>query len=225
MNRTKTVIIADDEQKLRSMIGDYLALSGWQSVEAADGDEAVDAVRNHPDASVVIMDVMMPGMDGWEASRRIREFSDIPILMLTARSQEFDELMGFESGVDDYVTKPFSLAVLQKRIEALVRRSSGEDAANSKCDGLFIDGDAYSAYLDGEELDLTVKEFEILRMLFENPGRVFTRSQLLDTVWGYDYDGDVRTVDSHVARLRVKLGNYSDTHLKTVYGIGYKFEK
>ena len=225
MNRSKTVIIADDEQKLRSMIGDYLALSGWQSVEAADGDEAVDAVRNHSDASVVIMDVMMPGMDGWEASRRIREFSNIPILMLTARSQEFDELMGFESGVDDYVTKPFSLAVLQKRLEALVRRSGGEDTANSKCDGLFIDGDAYAAYLEGVELDLTVKEFEILRMLFENPGRVFTRSQLLDAVWGYDYEGDVRTVDSHVARLRVKLGDYSDTHLKTVYGIGYKFEK
>jgi DNA-binding response OmpR family regulator len=146
--------------------------------------------------------------------------------MLTARAEEFDQLMGFESGVDDYVTKPFSLAVLQKRIEALVRRSSGlvEPTEEDAC-GLKIDADAYSAQLDGEQLELTVKEFEILRLLYENAGRVFTRSQLLDTVWGYDYEGDVRTVDSHVARLRVKLGSYSDSHLKTVYGIGYKFEK
>lgn len=226
MSNTKKLIIADDEQKLRLMIADYMALDGWSVVEAADGTDAIEAVRANPDAAVVIMDVMMPEMDGWEASRKIREFSSVPILMLTARAEEFDQLMGFESGVDDYVTKPFSLAVLQKRIEALVRRSSGlvEPTEEDAC-GLKIDADAYSAQLDGEQLELTVKEFEILRLLYENAGRVFTRSQLLDTVWGYDYEGDVRTVDSHVARLRVKLGSYSDSHLKTVYGIGYKFEK
>lgn len=226
MSDCKKIIIADDEQKLRLMIADYMALDGWSVVEAADGTDAVEAVRDNPDAAVVIMDVMMPEMDGWEASRKIREFSSVPILMLTARSEEFDQLMGFESGVDDYVTKPFSLAVLQKRIEALVRRSRGVvDQAEEDASGLKIDAEAYSAYLDGEQLELTVKEFEILRLLYENAGRVFTRSQLLDAVWGYDYEGDVRTVDSHVARLRVKLGGYSDSHLKTVYGIGYKFEK
>ena len=141
--------------------------------------------------------------------------------MLTARSQEFDQLMGFESGADDYVTKPFSPAVLVKRIDALIRRSSGATVTES---GLKINAEAYTASIDGVSLDLTVKEFELLRMLNDNKGRVFTRDQLLDAIWGFDYDGDIRTVDSHIARLRVKLGEYGNAHLKTIYGVGYKLE-
>jgi two-component system response regulator ResD len=221
--KDKKIIVADDEERLRELICDYLEREGYVTLQAGDGGVAVRLVEQNPDAALIILDVMMPEMDGWAACRRIREFSDIPVLMLTARSQEFDELTGFESGADDYVTKPFSPAVLVKRIESLIRRSSGASSVNLK-EGLHIDAEAYAVYLDGNQLELTVKEFEILRLLYENAGRVFTRSQLLDAVWGYDYDGDIRTVDSHVARLRVKLGDYGNAHLKTVYGIGYKME-
>ena len=218
----KTILIADDEQRLRELIADYLIRAGYEPLEAADGVQAVAAVRSRPDISAVILDAMMPEMDGGEACRKIREFSNVPVLMLTARSQEFDELTGFESGADDYVTKPFSPAVLVKRIEALLRRSAGP--APDPRAGLTVDAQAYTAYLDGKPLELTVKEFEILQTLSDNPGRVYTRNQLLDAIWGYDYDGDARTVDSHVARLRTKLGEFGSAHLKTVYGLGYKME-
>lgn len=218
----KTILIADDEARLRELIADYLSRAGYEPLEAADGAEAVELLRAHPETALVILDVMMPEVDGWEACRRIRRFSGVPVLMLTARAQEFDELTGFEAGADDYVTKPFSLAVLLKRIEALLRRSAGP--AGDPSAGLHIDAQAYTAALDGKPLELTVKEFEILQMLSEHPGRVYTRNQLLDAIWGYDYDGDARTVDSHVARLRTKLGEYGATHLKTVYGLGYKME-
>lgn len=215
------IIIADDEPALRELVADYFEDENYTVLQADDGEVAVELMKDNPDTAAVILDVMMPQLDGWAACRRIREFSSVPVLMLTARSEEFDQLMGFESGADDYVTKPFSPAVLVKRIEALIRRSAGTQAAGP---GLHIDADAYSAVLDGNELDLTVKEFELLRMLSENPGRVFTRDQLLDSIWGYDYDGDIRTVDSHIARLRVKLGEYGNAHLKTIYGVGYKLE-
>ena len=215
------VLVADDEPRLRELVRDLLERDGYDVLEAADGEEAVNAVKNHPDIAVVILDVMMPEVDGWTACRRIREFSDLPVLMLTARAEEFDQLMGFEAGADDYVTKPFSNQVLLKRVAALLKRS-GTTRAVSRKQGLFVDANAYVAYLDGKPLELTVKEFELLRILSASMGRVFTRSQLLDAVWNYDYEGDVRTVDSHVARLRTKLGDYGNTHLKTVYGIGYK---
>ena len=186
-----------------------------------DGDVAVSLMEENPDTDAIIMDVMMPELDGWAACRKIRTFSTVPVLMLTARSQEFDQLMGFESGADDYVTKPFSPAVLVKRIDALIRRASGATVTES---GLKINAEAYTASIDGVSLDLTVKEFELLRMLNDNKGRVFTRDQLLDAIWGFDYDGDIRTVDSHIARLRVKLGEYGNAHLKTIYGVGYKLE-
>lgn len=215
------VLVADDEPRLRELVRDLLERDGYDVLEAADGEEAVNVVKNHPDIAVVILDVMMPEVDGWTACRRIREFSDLPVLMLTARAEEFDQLMGFEAGADDYVTKPFSNQVLLKRVAALLKRS-GTTRAVSRKQGLFVDANAYVAYLDGKPLELTVKEFELLRILSASTGRVFTRSQLLDAVWNYDYEGDVRTVDSHVARLRTKLGDYGNTHLKTVYGIGYK---
>ncbi len=217
------VIVADDEPRIRELIKDLLVHAGYSVLEADDGKVAVELLKSNPLTGVVILDVMMPEMDGWEACRKMREFSSVPVLMLTARAEEFDQLMGFESGADDYVTKPFSTAVLLKRIEALLKRSAAARTVTVK-QGLFIDADAYTAYLDGEQLELTVKEFEILKILASGSGRVFTRSQLLDAVWNYDYEGDVRTVDSHVARLRTKLGAYGNAHLKTVYGIGYKLE-
>lgn len=217
----RKIIVADDEQALRELVADYFEAEGYTVLQADDGDVAVSLMEENPDTDAVIMDVMMPELDGWAACRKIRTFSTVPVLMLTARSQEFDQLMGFESGADDYVTKPFSPAVLVKRIDALIRRASGATVTES---GLKINAEAYTASIDGVSLDLTVKEFELLRMLNDNKGRVFTRDQLLDAIWGFDYDGDIRTVDSHIARLRVKLGEYGNTHLKTIYGVGYKLE-
>ena len=217
----RKIIVADDEQALRELVADYFEAEGYTVLQADDGDVAVSLMEENPDTDAIIMDVMMPELDGWAACRKIRTFSTVPVLMLTARSQEFDQLMGFESGADDYVTKPFSPAVLVKRVDALIRRASGATVTES---GLKINAEAYTASIDGVSLDLTVKEFELLRMLNDNKGRVFTRDQLLDAIWGFDYDGDIRTVDSHIARLRVKLGEYGNTHLKTIYGVGYKLE-
>ncbi len=217
----RKIIVADDEQALRELVADCFEAEDYTVLQADDGDVAVRLMQDNPDTDAIIMDVMMPELDGWAACKKIRTFSAVPVLMLTARSEEFDQLMGFESGADDYVTKPFSLAVLVKRIDALIRRSSGSVTAEP---GLKINAEAYTASIDGAALDLTVKEFELLRILDENKGRVFTRDQLLDAIWGYDYDGDIRTVDSHIARLRVKLGEYGNAHLKTIYGVGYKLE-
>ena len=217
----RKIIVADDEQALRELVADYFEAEGYTVLQADDGDVAVSLMEENPDTDAIIMDVMMPELDGWAACRKIRTFSTVPVLMLTARSQEFDQLMGFESGADDYVTKPFSPAVLVKRIDALIRRASGATVTES---GLKINAEAYTASIDGVSLDLTVKEFELLRMLNDNKGRVVTRDQLLDAIWGFDYDGDIRTVDSHIARLRVKLGEYGNAHLKTIYGVGYKLE-
>ena len=219
---SKKIIVADDEPALRELVADYFEAEGYEVLQADDGDVAISLLEKNSDTDALIMDVMMPELDGWTATKKIREFSSVPILMLTARSQEFDQLMGFESGADDYVTKPFSLAVLEKRIDALIKRSKG----NVQIDmGLIINAESYTATIDSKPLDLTVKEFELLKTLKENAGRVFTRDQLLDTIWGYDYDGDIRTVDSHIARLRVKLGEYGNKHLKTIYGVGYKLDK
>ena len=219
---SRKIIVADDEPALRELVADYFEAEGYEVLQADDGDVAISLLEKNSDTDAIIMDVMMPELDGWSATKKIREFSSVPILMLTARSQEFDQLMGFESGADDYVTKPFSLAVLEKRIDALIKRSNGNVKFDS---GLVINSEAYTATIDSKSLDLTVKEFELLKILKENAGRVFTRDQLLDLIWGYDYDGDIRTVDSHIARLRVKLGEYGNEHLKTIYGVGYKLDK
>ncbi|HCC35885.1 MAG TPA: DNA-binding response regulator [Ruminococcaceae bacterium] len=221
----KKIIVADDEMRLRSLVGDFLRKEGYEPIEAENGALALEAFKRNPDAVLMILDVMMPEMDGWEACRKLREISNIPVIMLTARSEEFDELTGFESGADDYVTKPFSPTVLMKRVEALLRRSGGDISDGTDPNkGLRIDRQAYVAYLDGKPLELTLKEYEILLRLAENPGRVYSREQLLDLIWGYDYVGDTRTVDSHVARLRTKLGDWGASRLKTVYGVGYKIE-
>lgn len=221
----KTILIADDEERIVTLVSDFLKSSGYDTVTALDGRQALDIFLSGLKIDLAIIDIMMPEIDGWALTKEIRKSSDMPIIMLSARAEEFDLLTGFEAGVDEYVTKPFSPAVLVKRVEALIKRSSGEAITNEAAKkGLQIDSEAFTAYLDGKPLELTLKEFELLLHLYENSGRVLTRDQLLNAVWGYDYLGDSRTVDSHIARLRIKLGDYGASRLKTVYGMGYKLE-
>ena len=221
----KKVLIADDEKLIVKLVCDFFKNAGFETVTAEDGEEALAKFAENPDVSVIILDIMMPGLDGWKVCEKIRETSAVPIIMLSARSEEFDHLVSFEAGADEYVTKPFSPAVLVKRAEALIKLSEGKNMPKTAEKGIRIDSAAYVAYLDGEPLDLTLKEYEILQCLYENRGRVFTRDQLLDSIWGYDFYGNSRTVDSHVARLRTKLGSYGEEHLKTIYGTGYKIDE
>lgn len=223
----RKIIVADDEMRIRKLVGDFLKKEGFEPVEAEDGQQALELFEKYRNnVALIILDIMMPEYNGWEVCRKIRETSQVPIILLTARSEEFDELTGYEAGADDYVTKPFSPSVLMKRVQALLRRTDGvmkTKSGKSICN-LVINEEAHEVHLDGVELELTLKEYNILQKLMENPGRVYSREQLLDSIWGYDYVGDVRTVDSHVARLRTKLGAWGNEHLKTVYGIGYKIE-
>lgn len=221
----KKILIADDEVRIVKLVSDFLNAAGYETVSAADGREALEVFSANPDIKLAVIDIMMPEIDGWEVTREIRKQSNIPVIMLSARAEEFDLLTGFESGIDEYVTKPFSPAVLVKRVDALLKRSSGQPLSGEEVKrGLVIDNDAFTAYIDGAALELTLKEFELLSYLYENAGRVLTRDQLLNAIWGYDYLGDSRTVDSHIARLRTKLGDYGVSHLKTIYGMGYKLE-
>lgn len=219
------ILIADDEAHIRRLVCDFLRREGYEPLEAEDGEQTLSVFHAHPDTALMLLDVMMPKRDGWEVCRAVRETSNMPILMLTARSEEFDELMGFEAGADDYVTKPFSPSVLMKRVAALLRRAQAPDAGDSMhMDELCINEEAHEVTLHGKPLELTLKEYNLLRKLMASPGRVYTREQLLDSIWGIDYVGDIRTVDSHMARLRTKLGEWGGAHLKTVYGMGYKIE-
>jgi DNA-binding response OmpR family regulator len=222
------ILIADDEQKIRKLVGDFLKKSGYDVVEAEDGDQAYELFQaNRNDINLIILDIMMPGLNGWEVCRKVREISDVPVILLSARSEEFDMLTGYENGADDYVTKPFSPGVLVKRVEALLRRANNSNTVKTEREvsDLIFDDDAHEVRLEGKEIDLTLKEYKILKKFLESRGRVFSREQLLDSIWGFDFAGDVRTVDSHVARLRTKLGEWGNKHLKTVYGIGYKIEE
>ena len=219
------IMIADDEQKIRKLVCDFLKNVGYETLEAEDGDEAFALFQKHEDdIDLVILDIMMPGLNGWEVCKEIRALSDVPVIMLTARSEEFDELLGYESGADDYVTKPFSPTILVKKVEALLRRTKSAAYLSGEKD-LTFNHEAHEVRLNGQEIELTLKEYNILKKLLENPGRVYSREQLLDSIWGYDYVGDIRTVDSHIARLRTKLGDWGNRRLKTVYGIGYKLEE
>ena len=219
----KKILIADDEQRIVKLVSDFLKSAGYETVAALDGKAALDAFKlQNPD--LAILDIMMPEIDGWALTKEIRKTSNIPIIMLSARAEEFDLLTGFESGADEYVTKPFSPAVLVKRVDALLKRSSQKTESEPPQKGLVINENAFTAFVDGEPLELTLKEFELLCYLRTNTGIVLSRDQLLNAVWGYDYIGNTRTVDSHIARLRTKLGNYGAAHLKTIYGMGYKLE-
>lgn len=222
------IIVADDEQKIRKLVGDFLRNSGYTVYEVDNGDEAYRLFKESPvEISLLILDIMMPGLNGWEVTKKIRETSNVPIIMLSARSEEFDILTGYENGADDYVTKPFNPGILVKRVEALLRRSNqaAQSGAEKQLSDLIFNDNAHEVRLEGREIELTLKEYNILKKFLESPGRVFSREQLLDSVWGFDFTGDIRTVDSHVARLRTKLGDWGSKHLKTVYGIGYKIEE
>lgn len=221
----KKILVADDEELIMNLVCDFLRRDGYEPLSAADGEEALEVFRENPDISLVILDIMMPKIDGWEVCRTIRQTSNVPVIMLTARSQEFDELTGFEAGADDYVTKPCSPSVLMKRVAALLKRDAAKAVTTSYTVGeLKLDAEAHDVWLGGESVMLTLKEYSILFKLMSNLGRVFSREQLLDDIWGFDFDGDMRTVDSHVARLRTKLGDWGAKHIKTIYGTGYKIE-
>jgi DNA-binding response OmpR family regulator len=221
------ILIADDEERIRDMIKEYASLESYSFDEAADGEEAVGKFKNH-DYSLVILDVMMPKVDGWTVLREIRKASGVPVIMLTARGEEYDKLFGFELGADDYIVKPFSPKELMARIKAVIRRSASAEAAEKSgerlsIEGLSIEFDSRNVYVDGKLVSLTPKEYELLTFLSRNPKRVFSREQLLNSVWGYDYFGDDRTVDTHVKMLRENLGAYR-RFIVTVWGTGYKWE-
>ncbi len=222
------ILIADDESKIRRLVCDFLKRSGHEPVEAGTGREALDIFNSDEKIDLFILDVMIPEMDGREVCRQIRKTSSVPVILLTARSAEFDEITGFEAGADDYITKPFSPTVLMKRIDVALRRSTAKTSSGEKdvisLDGLIMNNDAHQVTINDEVIDLTLKEYNILQKLVSSRGRVYTREQLLDDIWGFDYVGDARNVDSHVARLRSKLGAWGTSHLKTIYGIGYKIE-
>ncbi|MBQ7962495.1 MAG: response regulator transcription factor [Clostridia bacterium] len=221
----KKILVADDEELIMNLVCDFLRRDGYEPLSASDGEQALEIFRANPDIALVILDIMMPVIDGWEVCRTIRQTSNVPVIMLTARSQEFDELTGFEAGADDYVTKPCSPSVLMKRVAALLKRNSAKiESSVFQIDELRLDSEAHEVWLSGASVMLTLKEYSILYKLISAPGRVFSREQLLDDIWGFDFDGDMRTVDSHVARLRTKLGDWGSKHIRTIYGTGYKIE-
>ncbi len=222
MDATK-ILMVDDEARMRKLVKDFLAQKGYKVIEAEDGEQAVDIFFKEKDIALVILDVMMPKMDGWEVCRTIRQYSDVPIVMLTARSEEKDELQGFELGVDDYISKPFSPKIFTARIEAILRRHSLTTGEILEADGIKVDKDAHEVTVDGEPVELSNKEFELLTYFMENQGIALSREKILNNVWNYDYFGDARTIDTHVKKLRSKLGPKGDD-IKTVWGMGYKLE-
>lgn len=218
------ILVVDDESRMRKLIRDFLEREGYQIIEAADGLEAVDAFLAEKDINLIILDVMMPRMDGWQVCKEIRRESAVPIVMLTARSEERDELRGFELGVDEYIAKPFSPRILVARVAALLKRTKqGTDDTVLKAGGIEIDKSAYQVRVDGEDIELSVKEFELLSYFVENQKIALSREKILNHVWDYDYFGDARTIDTHVKKLRSKLGEKGN-YIKTIWGMGYKFE-
>jgi len=217
------ILVVDDEARMRKLVKDFLTAKGYRVIEAEDGDQAVNTFFKEKDIALVLLDVMMPKMDGWEVCKTIRRYSEVPIVMLTARADERDELLGFELGVDEYITKPFSPKILVARIEAILRRKNVTTGEILEVAGIRIDKDAHQVTSDGELLDLSNKEFELLSYFLENQGMALSREKILNHVWNYDYFGDARTIDTHVKKLRSKLGSKGDM-IRTVWGMGYKFE-
>ena len=217
------VLMVDDEARMRKLVKDFLAIKGYKVIEAEDGEQAVDIFFKDKDIGLVILDVMMPKMDGWEVCRTLRRYSQVPIIMLTARSEERDELLGFELGVDEYISKPFSPKILVARIEAILRRGNAGTGEILEAAGIRVDKDAHEASVDGQPVDLSNKEFELLTYFMENQGMALSREKILNNVWNYDYFGDARTIDTHVKKLRSKLGEKGEL-IKTIWGMGYKFE-
>ena len=221
---TLKILVVDDESRMRMLVRDFLVRKDFAVVEAGDGAEAVDVFFENKDIALVILDVMMPKMDGWEVCREIRRHSDVPIIMLTAKADERDELLGFELGVDEYITKPFSPKILVARVEAILRRTNALGTDDIlEAGAIRISRAAYEVTIDGEPVKLSFKEFELLTYFVENQGLALPREKILNNVWNYDYFGDARTIDTHVKKLRSKLGKYGE-YITTVRGLGYKFE-
>ena len=218
------ILVVDDEARMRKLVSDFLKKNGYQVIEAADGSEALDIFFEQQDIALIILDVMMPKMDGWQVCKELRTYSKVPIIMLTAKSEERDELLGFELGVDEYITKPFSPKILVARVEAILRRvGAGTSDDILEAGGIVVDRAAHSVMIDGEPVDLSYKEFELLVFFMENIGMALSREKILNSVWNYDYYGDARTIDTHVKKLRSKMGPKGDL-IKTIWGLGYKLE-
>ena len=223
MDKTK-ILVVDDESRMRKLVKDFLVRQGYTVLEAADGMEAMDYFYEDKDIALIILDVMMPKMDGWQVCREIRMHSKVPIIMLTARSEERDELQGFDLGVDEYISKPFSPKILVARVEAILRRTQGSGNTDEiSAGGIVVDKAAHTVMSDGSPVDLSFKEFELLTYFIENQGIALSREKMLNNVWNYDYFGDARTIDTHVKKLRSKLGDKGE-YIKTIWGMGYKFE-
>lgn len=217
------ILVVDDESRMRKLVKDFLVRKNFEVLEAENGEQAIDIFFSNKDIALIILDVMMPKMDGWQVCREIRQYSKVPIIMLTAKSDEKDELMGFNLGVDEYITKPFSPKILVARVEAVLRRTQSTEEGVIELGGIALDKAAHQVKIDGHEIELSFKEFELLTYFITNQGVALSREKILNNVWNYDYFGDARTIDTHVKKLRSKLGEKGD-YIKTIWGLGYKFE-
>lgn len=223
MDRLK-ILVVDDESRMRKLVKDFLVKNNYEVVEAGDGSQALDIFYGQKDIALIILDIMMPQMDGWEVCREVRQYSRVPIIMLTAKSDERDELQGFQLGVDEYISKPFSPKILVARVEAVLRRTNQlGNGENLEAGGIVVNKAAHSVVIDNQPVDLSYKEFELLAYFIENRGIALSREKILNNVWNYDYFGDARTIDTHVKKLRSKMGQKGDL-IKTIWGMGYKFE-
>ncbi len=222
MDRVK-ILVVDDESRMRKLVRDFLTKSNYEVIEAGDGEAALDQFYTHKDIALIVLDVMMPKMDGWQVCREIRSSSRVPIIMLTARADEQDELQGFQLGVDEYISKPFSPKILVARIEAILRRTNQMNEEILDCGGIQINKAAHQVLIDGKPVELSYKEFELLTYFVENRGIALSREKILNNVWNYDYFGDARTIDTHVKKLRSKMGEKGEL-IKTIWGMGYKLE-
>lgn len=221
---TIKILVVDDEGRMRKLVRDFLVRAGYEVVEAGDGEEALDLFYATKDIGLIILDVMMPKINGWDVCREIRANSKVPIIMLTAKADESDELIGFELGVDEYISKPFSPKILVARVEAILRRTSGVNRDEKlEIGGIVLDKAAHRVTIDGADVELSFKEFELLSYFIENQGLALSRETILNHVWNYDYFGDARTIDTHVKKLRSKMGDKGE-YIKTIWGMGYKFE-
>ena len=217
------VLIVDDEERMRKLVNDFLTAKGFKVLEAADGEQAIDLFCAEKDIALILLDVMMPKMNGWEVLKTIRKISKVPIIMLTARGEEQDELQGFKLGVDEYITKPFSPKILTARVDAILRRTGTGKSDRMECSGISLDKTAHEVTVNGKRVELSYKEFELLDYFMQNKGIALSRENILNNVWDYDYFGDARTIDTHVKKLRAKLGAAGEA-IKTIWGMGYKFE-
>lgn len=217
------ILVVDDEQRMRKLVKDFLTRQNYEVIEASNGEEAVDIFYENKDIALIILDVMMPKMDGWQVCREIRHYSQVPVIMLTAKADEKDELLGFEIGVDEYISKPFSPKILVARVEAILRRANALDESVIEAGGITLNQAAHEVKVDGKVVELSFKEFELLTYFVMNRGVALSRERILNNVWNYDYFGDARTIDTHVKKLRSKMGDKGE-YIKTIWGMGYKFE-